>query len=156
MRLPYFTALCALFLSLTGTQAQAMPTRSPADIQQVKCMADNVYYEARNQSDKGMIAVSNVVMNRTHDTRFASTPCGVVKQKKHRTCQFSWVCEHHRQPVDLDLYERGRRLAEGVYFHRIPDITHGAIFYHAYYDKPMWSRRFAKVAYIGAHIFYRG
>ena len=34
------------------------------DVGQAKCLADNMYFEARNQGTAGIIAVSNVVLNR--------------------------------------------------------------------------------------------
>jgi spore germination cell wall hydrolase CwlJ-like protein len=52
------------------------------DKKQIKCIADATYYEAGNQSVAGRKAVVNVILNRTKDTKkFASTPCGVIKQK---------------------------------------------------------------------------
>jgi spore germination cell wall hydrolase CwlJ-like protein len=128
---------------------------SANDQQQVKCMADNIYFEAGNQSDKGKIAVSNVVMNRTKDSRFSSTPCGVVKQKRGGVCQFSWVCSNHKVIRDAELYAHSKQLAMNVYLHNIGDVTHGAKFYHANYVHPSWSHKFARVTTIGAHIFYR-
>lgn len=125
------------------------------DKAQVTCLAENIYFEAGNQPDKGKVAVSNVVMNRTKDDRFASTPCGVVKQKAGGVCQFSWVCGKHKGIHDMGLYERSKQIAENVYLHNIGDVTHGAKFYHANYVHPSWSNRFTRVAYIGAHIFYR-
>ena len=51
---------------------------------EVYCLAENVYFEARNQPLIGQAAVISVVMNRIHDPRFPSTICEVVKQGLHR------------------------------------------------------------------------
>ena len=75
--------------------------------EEVTCLAENMYYEARNQSFAGQLAVSNVVMNRVADDRYPDTICEVVKQGPVRPswkgtgemipvrnrCQFSWWCD---------------------------------------------------------------
>ena len=49
-------------------------------IEAVMCLALNAYWEARNQSQKGMIGVSQVVMNRVESDYFPNNVCEVVKQ----------------------------------------------------------------------------
>lgn len=124
------------------------------DRQQIQCLAENAYFEAGNQPHKGMVAVTNVVMNRTKDQRFPSTACGVVHQKSRGVCQFSWVCFGKKRIHDMELYAKTKKVAEDVYLANIGDVTHGAKFYHANYVHPNWGM--TQVAYIGAHIFYRG
>ena len=77
------------------------------DQKQIACIADNIYWEARNQNPKGMIAVGLVTINRVFDTRYPNTACEVVHQgptrpswKNHKIsypvknrCQFSWYCD---------------------------------------------------------------
>ena len=46
--------------------------------EQVNCLATNIYWEARNQPTKGMIAVALVTRNRVFDDRYPNTYCGVV------------------------------------------------------------------------------
>ena len=65
---------------------------------QVECLAKNIYFEARNQSEYGKFAVANVTMNRVKDPRFPNTICDVVFQgprvkKRVGGCQFSWYCD---------------------------------------------------------------
>jgi spore germination cell wall hydrolase CwlJ-like protein len=40
---------------------------------------------------------------------------------------------------------------DGVY----PDPTKGALFYHARFVRPRWSKKLLRTAVIGGHIFYR-
>ena len=47
---------------------------------QIICMADNIYWEARNQPVKGMWAVALVTDNRVEDERFPNSHCEVIKQ----------------------------------------------------------------------------
>lgn len=140
--------------------AQAVEVEQPAlsayDRQQIQCLAENAYFEAGNQSRRGMIAVSNVVMNRSEDRRFPRTPCGVVRQKARGVCQFSWVCSRGRVIRDYALFRRTRDVAEDVYLDQVGDVTNGAIFYHADYVRPRWASIFRRTVTIGDHIFYRG
>lgn len=127
---------------------------TPHDERQIQCLAENAYFEAGNQSEKGMIAVNNVVMNRVEDKRFPKTPCAVIKQRTKHVCQFSWVCEGKKRIRDMDVFRRARETAERVYLEKTHDVTNGALFYHAKYVNPRWGKK--RVATIGAHIFYRG
>ena len=84
--------------------------------EELKCMAENIYFEGRAEPMIGKIAIGHVVMNRIEDKRFPDSICGVVKQgpvreswktKKDPTladedrvfyprknrCQFSWWCD---------------------------------------------------------------
>jgi len=127
---------------------------TPHDERQIQCLAQNAYFEAGNQSDRGMIAVTNVVMNRVEDGRFPRTPCAVINQRTRNVCQFSWVCEGKKNVRNMEIFRRAREAAERVYLQETPDVTHGALFYHANYVNPRWNLR--RVTTIGAHIFYRG
>lgn len=142
------TGLATLFIFTTPAHA--------SDARQIDCMARNAFYEAGNQGERGMVAVSNVVMNRTRDDRFPSTPCGVINQKRKGTCQFSWVCQRRLPRIDWNMFQRAREVAERVYYARARDVTSGALFYHADYVRPQWAYAFRRTATIGDHIFYRG
>jgi spore germination cell wall hydrolase CwlJ-like protein len=124
------------------------------DRQQIQCLAENAYFEAGNQSTKGKIAVTNVVMNRVADKRFPKTPCGVVHQKSRGVCQFSWVCQGRKRIHDAEMFAVAKKVAEDVYLRNVGDVTMGAKFYHANYVNPGWNLR--RVTRIGAHIFYKG
>lgn len=127
---------------------------SSYDKRQIQCLAENAYFEAGNQSIKGKIAVTNVVMNRVEDKRFPKTPCSVVHQRTKRVCQFSWVCEGKKRIHSMTQYADAREVAELVYLGKVADNTKGAKFYHANYVSPGWN--YKRVTKIGAHIFYRG
>lgn len=124
------------------------------DRQQIQCLAQNAYFEAGNQSHKGKVAVTNVVMNRVADKRFPKTPCGVVYQKSGGVCQFSWVCEGKKKIRDMKMFAASRKAAEDVYLRNVGDVTKGSKFYHANYVNPGWNLR--RATQIGAHIFYKG
>lgn len=130
--------------------------KSPNDQKQIRCIAENIYFEAGNQSEKGMIAVTNVVFNRINDKkdRFPDSPCAVIHQKSHGVCQFSWTCNKKRKIRDADVFRRATALAERAWTEGLVDVTRGSKFYHAKYVNPKW--KLTKVASIGTHIFYNG
>tara|TARA_A100001388_G_scaffold277007_1_gene266451 strand:+ start:4334 stop:4843 length:510 start_codon:yes stop_codon:yes gene_type:complete len=141
------------------------------DSKQLLCIAQNIYWEARNQPFRGMVAVGQVTMNRVKDKRFPDTPCEVVEQGptkpswkdpsieypvRHR-CQFSWYCDGKSDEIpkiDADLWNyvlaMSTKIASGYW----ADITHGATHYHADYVTPGWAKSKHKTAKIGDHIFY--
>ena len=55
-------------------------TGTPQNLDELYCMAQNVYFEARHESMIGKIAVAHVVMNRIESKDFPNTVCEVVKQ----------------------------------------------------------------------------
>lgn len=127
---------------------------SANDKRQIQCLAENAYFEAGNQSQKGKVAVTHVVMNRVKDGRFPKSACAVVHQRSRGVCQFSWVCEGKSRIRNMAMFADARRAAENVYLGNTRDVTKGAKFYHANYVSPNW--HMTRVAQIGAHIFYRG
>lgn len=127
---------------------------SANDKRQIQCLAENAYFEAGNQSTKGKVAVTNVVMNRVKDKRFPKSACAVVYQKSRGVCQFSWVCEGNKRVRNMAMFAEAKQAAENVYLGNAQDVTNGAKFYHANYVNPNWGMK--RVTQIGAHIFYRG
>ena len=151
------------------------------DIEEARCLAENIYHEARNQGTAGWLAVAAVTMNRVIDNRFPNTICEVVfqaetkeswktKSKKdildserifypirHR-CQFSWYCDGKSDDLNninvfMEIMSFTRLLltSQAVMF----DITDGATFYHADSITPSWAKSKIKTIEIGDHIFYR-
>jgi len=66
---------------------------------ELKCMAENIYFEGRAEPMVGKIAIGHVVMNRIEDERFPDTICGVVKQGPVRE---SWKTRQHKDLADED------------------------------------------------------
>lgn len=126
---------------------------------QIDCLAENIYFEARGESDPGKAAVAFTTLNRTHDREFPNTICKVVKQRTDRTCQFSWVCDKsiNTNNKDVILYRKCRDIAVFVYVNSdmwIKDNTNGATYYHADSIQPNW-KHLHRITVIGHHIFYR-
>lgn len=126
---------------------------------QVTCLAENIYFEAGHEPEKGKQAVAFVTINRVQ-AGYSKDICGVVHQKTGGTCQFSWLCDKNitdkRLTIrDTMLYNEVRELAIDMIINREfkEDVTEGATYYHADYINPHWNLE--KVKQIGRHIFYR-
>lgn len=153
--------------------------------QDLHCLVQNAYHEARSDGYAGMYAVTMVVLNRVADPRYPDTICGVVYQGpvreswktrkdpnlaeedriyypvRHR-CQFSWFCDGKPDDMrDEDAFylaqEIALKVARAYAEDNMVDITEGSTHYHTYYVSPNWrnDRGMYKVGRIGSHFFYR-
>ena len=133
------------------------------------CLALNAYWEARDQDMKGMLAVSQVVMNRVESEHYPNTPCEVIYQGPTRPswkdpsvrypvknrCQFSWYCDGKKDtPKENFAWQQAFLAASGVYYKQVDNLVGDSLWYHADYVKPGWARAKKKVTKIGDHIFY--
>lgn len=134
------------------------------------CLAQNIFFEARNQTIEGQVAVAWVTLNRYESEEFPSTLCSVVKQARldakgnplRNQCQFSWYCDGKsdripKNKVAQRAWEDAQLIARVV----LLDWARGktspvkeATMYHADYVKPYWAKNFDQVATVGDHIFY--
>lgn len=132
------------------------------------CMAQNIYFEAANQSFAGKLAVAHVVINRMEDLQFPNTVCGVIYQAKTYTnwkgnevpvrnqCQFSWYCDGKSdEPVDSKTWIKSLYIADLALTGEYKDITEGSLWYHADYILPYWADQLEFVTQIDDHIFYK-
>ena len=123
-----------------------------------QCLALNVYWEARSESELGQKAVAAVTLNRVKSEAFPNDICSVVRQggeRRHR-CQFSWWCDGKKDvPTDMTAWEEAVRIAQATLDESVQDPTHGALFYHATYVNPSWASRMTKTRKIGRHIFFK-
>ena len=70
-----------------------------------KCLAQAVYFEARNEPARGQQAVAQVVLNRVFSPYYPKDVCSVVYQNAHHYlgCQFTFACDGKPEAVN----ERG-------------------------------------------------
>lgn len=113
--------LMALSLSFSASTGTTTPNTA-----ELVCLAENIYFEARDESIHGKVAVASVTRNRVQSKNFPNTYCGVVKQGKHREswktkqdptlkpeerqyipirnrCEFSWYCDGKPDRVWIEL-----------------------------------------------------
>ena len=134
-----------------------------ADPVQKHCLAEAMYFEARNQGWKGMLAVGVVIQNRVKDPRYPSDICSVVRQGKYwkgnpvkHKCQFSYYCDgKHERPAEKQAWKEasdiaGLLVATDVVVAGLEDATH----YHCTTVKPPWATGLKKRKKVGDHVFY--
>ena len=168
--------LLVYLLSTTANFVGIDVDTSKVDPEQAYCMAENIYYEARNEDIRGQFAVASVTLNRANDARFPDTICEVVKYtaisriSKKLVCAFSWYCENDKKgreiPVKnkdgtvnqqvVDQFQIASIVAITVLSGNVEDNTYGATHFHnPYTSNPAWAHELKKTASIGNHAFYK-
>ena len=138
-------AVLALSVTLTATlQAKSY------DNTQMNCLALVGYHEAKGESDRGMIAVMQVTMNRVKSEKFANTICGVVYSKG----QYSWT-KHNPKIKEQEQYERAKRLAYEVVNGKHHDISGKALFFVHVKTNRNWLKKLTHTCTIGNHKFFK-
>lgn len=176
--LAFLALLAALILAVAGSiyfayldgarsepaRIQAMQraeTRARRRADDLQCLAENIYFEARGERLEGQFAVAEVTLNRTRAQNFPHTICAVVHERRwdplHRRFvpDFSWTALGALSPEDSAAWKQAMTVASAVYDDLHPPLVPGALFYHATSVRPEWSRSKRAVATIGKHIFYR-
>ncbi|TQS73206.1 cell wall hydrolase [Rhodobacteraceae bacterium] len=138
------------------TAAAAKGSTKTVSDDQLQCLAQVLYHEARGESRQGQKAVAEVVLNRVDDPAFPNTICGVVNQGNGRSCQFSWTCDGRSDKIaNRAVFSRVSDVARAMAGGAPRDVTSGATYFHTPAVHPSWSKRFVRTARVGAHIFYR-
>ena len=145
--------------------AMLAATQSKAD-EQMRCLALNIYHEARSETAEGQLAIAHTTLNRVKSSKFPNTICKVVKQARYKNgkllkhkCQFSWYCDGASDiPKERAAWEMAQYTAQIAvkWYETGEDFSQGALFYHAKYVSPSWSRAFTRVATVDSHHFYDG
>ncbi len=145
------------------------------------CLALNAYWEARNQSYEGMVAVNQVVMNRVASDQYPNDACEVIFQGPTRAswkdpnkkypvknrCQFSWYCDGKSDAImltdyqgrtiqaNMDAWIESIKIARMALEGTLPDLTQGATHYfNPSLANPKWQYAFTQVAIIDNHTFF--
>jgi spore germination cell wall hydrolase CwlJ-like protein len=144
-RLPSPAALMHLTASTLGRAKQ--------------CLANAIYFEARNEPVRGQIAVAQVVINRVFSGYYPNDLCDVVYQNasRHLDCQFTFACDSKRNVInERGAWARAQQIASQVLAGDIYDQAVGSsTHYHALYVRPDWVQEMKKLARYGTHNFYR-
>ena len=137
-------ATSSVWLEKSAARAEAIR------IAELRCLAENVYYESRGEPLVGQYAVAEVTMNRVMSPEFPDSVCDVVNQRG----AFSWT--YTQDPASPYGYEwrRAQAVASSVYLNAEAPLVSGALFYHATRVSPDWASSRRQVALIGQHLFY--
>ncbi len=135
--------------SLAALVSDHLSSETPDE--ETDCLARAVYWESKGEPLAGQLTVAEVIINRAHSGRFASTLCGVVRQRS----QFSFV--HGGFIPAAPQSSRDWRTAVAIARIATQNLADGgaprALFFHARRVHPAW--RLTQVAAIGNHVFYR-
>ena len=127
------------------------------NVRETFCLAQNIWFEARNTSLEDQILVAQTTINRVHDRRYESTICEVVWE--HR--QFSWTHDgksdaiQFTNPIDVRIWNQILETAILVQEGYIEDRSNGATHYHAHYVSPGWARKKIWLTSTDGHRFYK-
>ncbi|WP_455202120.1 cell wall hydrolase [Kaarinaea lacus] len=155
-----FSGILVLGLSVS----MFMFAKQQHDLRNIKCLAMNVYHEARGEPILGQYAVAAVTMNRVNSTRYPDDVCRVVYQKGWSSRQqryvaaFSWTLDKLADiPKESLAWKKAVDVAEAVYQEEESAKTRvkNAMYYHAEYVKPRWASQKLRITKIGRHIFYK-
>jgi N-acetylmuramoyl-L-alanine amidase len=128
---------------------------------ELRCLAENIYFEARGESLEGQYAIAEVTMNRLASPYYPNTVCEVVhdtrwdRLRRRLVAHFSWTAFEVRQEPTGPAWDQAMKVAATVYDGHAMPVVPGALFYHATYVRPYWASSKKVVAKIGNHIFYR-
>lgn len=172
-----FVGGIALVFAVLGTIIFFAYTRpAPVDLVQVeaaqrearykraadlRCLAENVYFEARGEPLEGQLAVAEVTLNRTRSRHFPHTVCEVVHEarwdpvRRRLVAHFSWTELGELSQPAGPAWEQAMTVAKAAYDDTYQPVVPGALFYHATRIQPAWAKTQRVITKIGKHIFYR-
>lgn len=130
------------------------------DADEVYCLAQNIYFEARSEPLNGQFAVAAVTMNRVASKKYPNTICKVVWQRR----QFSWTHDGKSdRPREKEAWRQAMSIAKLVYKNYFTfqektngawDLTRGALHYYApSLVFPYWAKHASQAKQIGRHVF---
>jgi len=124
-----------------------------------KCLANAVYFEARDEPVRAQIAVAQVVLNRVFSPFYPNDICGVVYQNanRHLACQFTFACDGKRNIIsEPDAWARATHIARDMLDGKLwmPEVAKST-HYHDYWAHPDWVGEMKRIDRLGGLIFYR-
>lgn len=119
----------------------------------LQCMTDNIYFEARGEPILGQAMVGHSVLNRVKDKRWPNEVCKVVYQKK----QYSWTTEKKKAINDRKAYILSSNLAYTLLANRDFEEPTGVTNYLRcdWRGKVDWWKSMTFLGQIGDHCFYK-
>jgi spore germination cell wall hydrolase CwlJ-like protein len=157
------TLLASALFMITSILALSLSAQTLKE-EEVDCLAEALYFEARSENLIAQLAVGNVIYKRVKSSKFPNTFCSVVRQsnktKKGKLiknkCQFSYYCDGKKETIyDVEAYKKAVSIShlvmEGVVIEHIRD----ALYYHASYVRPYWSENKKYLGKVGLHNFYK-
>lgn len=116
-----------------------------------RMLKEALYWEARGESDRGVVAVAYVILNRTNHKNWPST----IKEVITQPWQFSYRMEDNFQKgfTDKKQHRRMAIIAQKVLDGELKNPIGDATYYHHQRILPSWAKVKRKVTQIGNHVF---
>jgi N-acetylmuramoyl-L-alanine amidase len=128
----------------------------------IHCLAENIYFEARGEPERGQYAIAEVTMNRRASPHFPDTICEVVhdtrwdRLRRRLVAHFSWTQQLlKRKDPTGPAWDRALKIATAVHDNAYVPVVPHALHYHAADVRPYWAESKRRIAVIGNHVFYR-
>jgi spore germination cell wall hydrolase CwlJ-like protein len=157
------TLLASALFMITSILALSLSAQTLKE-EEVDCLAEALYFEARSESLIAQLAVGNVIYKRVKSSKFPNTFCSVVRQSnktkkgkliKHK-CQFSYYCDGKEETIyNGEAYKKSVRIAHLVMEGVVIDHIKNALYYHASYVEPSWATDKKYLGKVGLHKFYK-
>ena len=135
-----------MMVSTTSSNAGAVEYSS----RDLECMAKNIYFEARGESERGQIMIAEVTLNRMNNGKFPDTVCGVVYQPS----QFNWT-DGSQVISEKALYNKVKNVAKAVLEGDVKLSKTGALYFKRTGSRSSFHDSRPHVVRVGNHDFYR-
>lgn len=117
----------------------------------MSCMACQIYFESRGESDAGQLAVAKVTLKRANNN--SQYVCDKVFEKRKKVCQFSWACEEDQHIMrDVASAKKAVKIARQAFSEGPDRFDH---FYATYIPQPNWANKMLCET-VGNHVFCDG
>ena len=117
-------------------------------------LSEAAYYEARGETDAGVVAVMHTILNRVNkEGRWPNTIKEVVYQNKQFS--YTWDGSLKKGMNDKKQVDRMLIVAYDVLNGLIDSPVGSSDHYHTVYVNPSWSKHLNYTYHVGNHKFYR-
>jgi spore germination cell wall hydrolase CwlJ-like protein len=117
-------------------------------LNEILCLSQVMFGEARGEPDIGKVAVAYTVINRKADPKYPKSICEIMKQP----FQYQFINDYGIPSQTQVAYLMP--LAEAILNGRVDDPTKGAKWFHTRKTKPFWAKQKDIKIALGNHIFY--
>ena len=117
-------------------------------------LAEAAFYEARGETDAGVVSVLHTILNRVAHKAWPDTVKGVVYQNKQFS--YTWDGSLKRGMNNTYQVDRINVLAYDVLHGLVDSPVGGSTHYHSTKVNPYWVSDVSYVADVGNHRFYKG
>ena len=117
-------------------------------LNEILCLSQIMFGEARGEPDLGKVAVAYTAINRKADPNYPKNICQVMRQP----FQYQFINDYGIPSQTQVAYLMP--LAEAILNGKVDDPTRGAKWFHTRKTKPIWAKQKDIKLALGNHIFY--